>query len=81
MPRNKTRAIEDIDISIALANFWISPLIDQCKLNDIEAWACSFSSSSHNTCDFNHEINAQNGTCLYREYNPALKMHAVCSDG
>ena len=36
MPRNKTRAIEDIDISIALANFWISPLIDQCKLNDIE---------------------------------------------
>jgi hypothetical protein len=35
MPRNKTRAIEDIDISIALANFWISPLIDQCKLNDI----------------------------------------------
>ena len=36
MPRNKTRAIEDIDISIALANFWISPLIDQCKLNDID---------------------------------------------
>ena len=35
MPRNKTRAIEDIDISIALANFGISPLINQCKLNDI----------------------------------------------
>ncbi len=35
MPRNKTRAIEDIDISIALVDFWMSLLIDQCKLNDI----------------------------------------------
>ena len=35
MPGNKTRAIEDIDISIALVDFWMSLLIDQCKLNDI----------------------------------------------
>ena len=40
MPRNKTRAIEDIDISIALANFGISPLINQCKLNDIGVMLC-----------------------------------------
>jgi hypothetical protein len=37
MPRNKTRAIEDIDISIALVDFWMSLKIDQCKLNDIVA--------------------------------------------
>jgi len=37
MLRNKTRAIEDINISIALADFRVSPLSVQCKLNDI-AW-------------------------------------------
>jgi len=35
MSKNKTRAIEDINISIALADFGVSPLSVQCKLNDI----------------------------------------------
>ena len=37
--RNKTRAIEDINISIALADFRVNPLSVQCKLNDIAASA------------------------------------------
>jgi hypothetical protein len=36
MLKNKTRAIEDINISIALVDSWVRPLIGQCKLNDIE---------------------------------------------
>jgi hypothetical protein len=36
MSKNKTRAIEDINISIALDDFWVSPLSVQCKLNDID---------------------------------------------
>jgi hypothetical protein len=35
MLKNKTRAIEDINISIALVDSWVRPLIGQCKLNDI----------------------------------------------
>jgi hypothetical protein len=42
MFRNKTRAIEDINISIALAYFGVHPLIAQCKLNDIAAATATF---------------------------------------
>ena len=35
MLKNKTRAIEDINISIALVDSWVRPLTGQCKLNDI----------------------------------------------
>lgn len=38
MLKNKTRAIEDINISIALVDSWVRPLIGQCKLNDIVRW-------------------------------------------
>ena len=59
MLRNKTRAIEDINISIALADFRVSPLSVQCKLNDIEyssfLWSVKFlrNASAHNNCIIN----------------------------
>ena len=40
MSQNKTRAIEDINISIALDDFEVIPLISQCKLNDIAVKSC-----------------------------------------
>jgi len=42
MLKNKTRAIEDINISIALVDSWVRPLIGQCKLNDIAPSGGSF---------------------------------------
>ena len=40
--RNKARAIEDINISIALVDFGVSPLVVQCKLNDIDRLRFAF---------------------------------------
>ena len=42
MLKNKTRAIEDINISITLVDSWVRPLIGQCKLNDIAPLPLSF---------------------------------------
>lgn len=42
MLKNKTRAIEDINISIALVDSWVRPLIGQCKLNDIVTEVVAF---------------------------------------
>ena len=48
MLKNKTRAIEDINISIALVDSWVRPLIGQCKLNDIALCGSPFLNAAGN---------------------------------